>query len=161
MSGGGDRTDIISAALLGVATLASAWCAYQSGLWGGEQTRNLAKTSALHIEALRQASEAETLQLVDVNTFLSYVEKDATGQRKVAANEANGYGDLFVLHTVMFSMALFFLGTSSAARRRGFQRMMLLLGALLLVLSTISMARLPRAPSAPRRSDLQKARANP
>lgn len=213
-----DRTDLISAALLGLATLASAWCAYQSGLWGGEQTRNLARTSALHFEALRQISEAETLQLVDVSTFLSYVEKDAGGDRTLAeyfrqharpefraaleswiaeresghepralpfkspryrlepaslaaqlneqanaantaANEANGHGDLFVLHTVMFAMALFFLGTSSAAQRRTFQRTMLLLGTLVLVLATISMARLPRAPSAPHRSDLQKAQA--
>jgi hypothetical protein len=67
-----------------------------------------------------------------------------------AANEANGRSDLFVLHTVMFAVGLFFLGMSSSVHRRAVGRVMLLLGALVVILSTISMARLPRAPSAPR-----------
>ena len=35
-----------------------------------------------------------------------------------AANEANDHGDLFVLHTVLFASALFFLGSASSASRR-------------------------------------------
>ena len=77
----------------------------------------------------------------------------------MAANKATEYADLFVLHTVMFAVALFFLGTASVAYFRAVGMAMSLLGAAVVVLSTLSMARLPRAPSGPRRSNLQEARA--
>jgi hypothetical protein len=35
----GDSAEIVSAALLAAATVASAWCGYQAALWNGEQTR--------------------------------------------------------------------------------------------------------------------------
>ena len=78
----------------------------------------------------------------------------------MAANKATEYADFFVLHTVMFAVALFFLGTASVAYFRAVGMVDVVLGAVVVVLSTLSMARLPRAPSGPRRSDLREARAN-
>lgn len=212
-----EKVELAAAVLLAVATVASAWCSYQSALWGGEQTASLAQADALHFRALELTGEAQSLQLVDVGVFLNYVAKEASGERKVAdyfrrgarpgfrpaleswiaeraagreprelpfksplykvepaakaaeanhqaeaatnaANEANGRSDLFVLHTVMFAMALFFLGTASAVDSRTTKRVMLLLGGLVVILSVISVARLPRASSAPRRSDLKEAK---
>jgi hypothetical protein len=75
-----------------------------------------------------------------------------------SANAANDHSDLFVLHTVLFATALFFLGSSASARRRGLRRIMMGVGALVLILSVISMVRLPRAPTAPRAVDLRAGR---
>jgi hypothetical protein len=53
--------------------------------------------------------------------------------------------DVYVLHTVMFAMALFFLGATSQTRRRPVQRVMLAFGGIIFVVTTASMLRLPRA----------------
>jgi hypothetical protein len=85
---------------------------------------------------------------------------DEANAATMAANKATEYGDLFVLHTVMFSVALFFLGIASVAYFRAVGSAMSVLGAVVVILSTLSMARLRRAPSAPHRSALQEARAS-
>jgi hypothetical protein len=54
--------------------------------------------------------------------------------------------DAYLLHTVLFALSLFLLGATTQARRRSMQRATLILGALAFTLTTISMARLPRAP---------------
>ena len=203
--------ELLSTGLLGAATLASAWCAYQAALWSGEQTRRLTEAAAAHFQSLRSTSEWHVLTSIDVSTFLSYLHDDVRGDRRMAdytreharpefrpaledwiaerqagreppelpfhslryrpgaavaaaalndqanaatmaANRANEHADLFVLHTVMFAIALFFLGTASVAHFRAVRWAMSGLGAVAVILSTLSMARLPRARSAPRRS---------
>jgi hypothetical protein len=212
-----DATEIVTAGLLAAATVASAWCAYQAALWGGEQTRKLATANSEHFESLEKTSDADVAVIVDVTTFINILESEARGDRRMAdtiatharpafrptlehwlgerragrepadlpfhppgytlaareaakeleqkadqatqtANTANSYSDLFVLHTVLFAMAMFFLGSSSAARSRGVRRAMMVLGALILVLTVISMASLPRAPGAPSRAEMRAAR---
>jgi hypothetical protein len=202
----GEGIGIASAVLLAAATVGSAWCAYQATLWGGEQIRSLAGANTAHFESLRKTASANVSVLIDVSTFLSYMQNKARGDDKLAefirtharkefrpileawiaeqkpgveptdlpfkppryqvtdtraaevleqqaaqgierSNNANANGDLFVLHTVMFALALFFLGATSAARRLALRRIMLGLGGLVFTLSMISMARLPRAPS--------------
>jgi hypothetical protein len=199
-----DGAELASGLLLAVATAASAWCAFQSTLWNGEQIRALAAASTAHVQSLRHSNAANTEVMVDVATFLQLVQNEADGDRKVAgyllkharpefrpalaewqravasgdeaaplpfkspkyrlaavaeadelearaahaiqvSNYANSKSDLFVLHTVLFALALFFLGTSGQPRARLVQRLMLGAGALLLMLSCISMLRLPRA----------------
>jgi hypothetical protein len=61
------------------------------------------------------------------------------------ANAANQSSDGYVLHTVLFALSLFFLGGTSQMRRQGPRRAMLILGSLVLLVTVISMARLPRA----------------
>jgi hypothetical protein len=212
-----DATEVVTAVLLAVATVASAWCAYQAALWSGDQTRDLAKANNAHFRSLRASNDASVALLIDVTTFINYVESEARGEQKTgdyivaharqefrpvlerwiaerrrggdaidppfkppryklaglekanelageadaatqAANEANERSDLFVLHTVLFAIALFFLGSSSAARHRGVRRAMMVAGALMLVLSVISMARLPRASRGSDRANLESAR---
>ena len=74
---------------------------------------------------------------------------DAANAATIAANDANANADLFVLHTVMFAIALFFLGTASVVHFRAMRWAMSVLGAVAVVLSTLSMTRLPRAPRLP------------
>jgi hypothetical protein len=71
---------------------------------------------------------------------------DAQAAHEIAeANAANAHGDLYVLHTVMFALALFFLGGVSQVRGRGVRNAALAFGAFICVAAAISAARLPRA----------------
>lgn len=73
---------------------------------------------------------------------------DAQAASNIAvANVANGTGDSYVLHTVLFALSLFFFGGTSEARRSGMRRAMLTLGTLVFLLTAVSMIRLPRAGS--------------
>lgn len=71
---------------------------------------------------------------------------DDQSQADIAeSNGANKNSDGYVLHTVLFALSLFFLGGTSQLRRSGPRRAMLVLGSVVLVLTVISMSRLPRA----------------
>lgn len=200
-----DAIEIASGLLMAAATAASAWCAFQSTLWNGEQLRSMARAGTQHVLSLRQSTAANTDVIVDVNTFLQFVQADTTANKKAAdyllkharpefrpalnewvaqvraGNEsaplpfkspqyriaalveadkletqaahaiqfssyANGKSDLFVLHTVLFALALFFVGTAGQPRTRLMRGVLLGLGTALLTLTVISMLRLPRAP---------------
>jgi len=65
-----------------------------------------------------------------------------------SAHAANGNSDAYVLHTVLFALSLFFLGATSETRRRGMRRAMLALGGVVVLLTVISVSRLPRAHAA-------------
>jgi hypothetical protein len=74
------------------------------------------------------------------------LELDAQAEAEIAhAGTANSHNDAYVLHTVLFALSFFFLGTTSQARRQGTRRVMLVFGTLVFTLSVISLARLPRA----------------
>jgi hypothetical protein len=200
-----DIVGVVSGILLALATTASAWCAYQSSLWSGEQTRALAGANAAQFEAVRDVNAATKDVIVDVTTFLDYLHDVARGDHKVAgylrrharpefrpalerwiaatdsgridgplpftssdyrvgamkradalqaraaeltatANHANETSDRFVLHTVLFALALFFLGTSAQALNRIVRRATLGFGAVVLVVGLISASRVQRAP---------------
>ncbi len=201
-----DAIEGISWALLAAATVGSAWCAYQSSLWSGEQTRTLARASVAQFESSRLTTVANRNMTVDAATFVDYVSAELHHDAKVAgflrsharpefkpaldawiadeaagrsiapnpfqypqyklsdqekakaldaraavdigkANEANGYSDSYVMHTVIFALALFFLGATSETRRGGIRKAVLIFGALLFFLTVLSVARLPRQPS--------------
>lgn len=64
--------EVIAAALLGVATLASAWSGYQSSLWGGIQTFRLAEAEAIGRKAGGKAIYATQLRAIDAVLFERY-----------------------------------------------------------------------------------------
>jgi hypothetical protein len=61
------------------------------------------------------------------------------------ANAANQHSDGYVLHTVLFALSLFFLSGTSQLQRRGARHTMLVLGSVLVLLTLVSVSRLPRA----------------
>jgi hypothetical protein len=71
-----ERQEIVAGILLGVATVASTWCAYQATLWNGEQTRALARANERQFESMRGSMSANRETLVDVMTFLSYMQAE-------------------------------------------------------------------------------------
>jgi hypothetical protein len=71
-----ERLEIVAGILLGIATVASTWCAYQATLWSGEQTRTLASANARQFESMRGTMAASRETIVDVMTFLSYMQAE-------------------------------------------------------------------------------------
>jgi hypothetical protein len=65
--------EVIAAALLGLATLASAWSAYQSSLWDGIQTFRLAEANIVGTQAGDKDLYTNQLRGIDAMIFERYV----------------------------------------------------------------------------------------
>jgi len=65
--------EIISAFLLSFATVASAWCAYQSSRWNGVQTISFFEANNVRSESIRKSNEAFQLAAIDVGMFTEFV----------------------------------------------------------------------------------------
>ena len=65
--------ELIVAAILGLATLGSAWSAYQSALWGNIQSFRLAEATAAGSRAAEKAVHANQLRGVDLLLFEVYL----------------------------------------------------------------------------------------
>ena len=63
------HTEIIAAILLSIATVATAWCAYQSSRWNGEQSTLFAEASSVRSESDREFNLAIQLQIIDTEMF--------------------------------------------------------------------------------------------
>ncbi|HVX96449.1 MAG TPA: hypothetical protein VHK47_16160 [Polyangia bacterium] len=201
--------EVISSVLLALAAVASAWCAYQSALWNGEQLERLGEASNSQFESTSKLAIVNRNFTIDVVMFMNYVIADVHGDAKVAQflrsnvrpelapaleawlqdvaagkpdppnpflrpqyhplgndDAARLAGDaaaklaagraaivnsaLFMLHTVMISMALFFLGETNIVHRLPAKLSMLILGGAALAASVLSVRRVPRLKPPPR-----------
>jgi hypothetical protein len=79
-----DRSDVFAAILLALATILSAWGAYQATRWSGEQADAYAESAALRAEAGKHDRRANALQQVDVETFLDWVQARTTGNDQLS-----------------------------------------------------------------------------
>lgn len=76
--------EVVSACLLGLATVGSAWCAYQASQWN-ERSAEEARISALdRVEGTRQHSLAATTVSYDTNVITAYADAVATEQTELA-----------------------------------------------------------------------------
>jgi len=64
--------EIISAVLISLATVVSAWCAYQSALWAGEEMRSFNLANEARTESVRMSNRALQLTTIDVNLFTEF-----------------------------------------------------------------------------------------
>ena len=71
--------EIGCAIVLSLATVASAWCAYQSALWGGVQTFRLAAVSKAGREIAVQSLAALQRRGMDATMFMNYLEAHGHG----------------------------------------------------------------------------------
>jgi uncharacterized membrane protein YgdD (TMEM256/DUF423 family) len=78
------RIDIVSTVLLSVATLATAWAAYQSSRWHSEQAKLQAKATATRIESTRSQDVADREAQVDVALFFQWVDAHSQGDSQLA-----------------------------------------------------------------------------
>jgi hypothetical protein len=65
--------EILSAAILALATIATAWCAYQSARWSGLMTISFAKSNTARTQSTKALTAGGQLIQVDVGLFLEYV----------------------------------------------------------------------------------------
>jgi hypothetical protein len=65
--------EILSAAILALATIATAWCAYQSARWSGLMTISFAKSNTARAQSTKIQTAGGQLIQVDVGLFLEYV----------------------------------------------------------------------------------------
>lgn len=199
-----ERLELVATVLLGVATLASAWCTYQSELWNSEQLEKMANANLAQTESLRATEVANRNAILDAATFANLVQAEARGDERAVrflgarvrpafkpileawvargtkqgpppgtpfddpayraqadaeiarlrdqarallqtANVANANSDRFVMRTVLFTLSLFFLGIAGQLNGRLSRRLALIFGAVVLVLTLLTLVRLPRA----------------
>lgn len=84
----GDRrkrwVEITCAFVLAFATMGSAWCAYQSTLWGGVQTFRIAAAGKAGQKGTQQELAAFQIRAVDVQLALAYLEARGRSDEKSA-----------------------------------------------------------------------------
>ena len=78
------RLEIIATVLLSLATLATAWSAYQSRQWTGEQATGYSKGTAARIHANRAAGLANRNAQIDVATFIQWLDANSKRDTKLA-----------------------------------------------------------------------------
>jgi hypothetical protein len=70
--------ELVATALLAMATVLTAWSAFQSTKWSGTQAIHFARAGALRTESAKDASRANSQTIVDVDTFIAWASALAT-----------------------------------------------------------------------------------
>ncbi len=79
------RLELVSTVLLALATVATAWAAYQSRQWTGEQAQGYSRATAARIEVNRVSAVANREAQVDVATFIAWVDARAQNESELTA----------------------------------------------------------------------------
>ena len=66
-------TEIVSAIMLGLVAMATAWSGYQSARWGGVQSTKYSQASALRVESTRASAQAGQQTQIDVALFSNWL----------------------------------------------------------------------------------------
>ena len=74
--------ELAATALLALATVGTAWSAYQAREWTGEQAQGYSHATAARIAVNRESALASRQVQIDVATFIQWV--DARAQRRTA-----------------------------------------------------------------------------
>jgi hypothetical protein len=74
----------ISAGLLALVTLATAWCGYQASQWNGEQSISFGKANAARVESTRQENAGNMRRSIHVGLFVEYASAVSSGNEKLA-----------------------------------------------------------------------------
>jgi hypothetical protein len=76
--------EIISAVVISLATVVSAWCAYQSARWAGVAKTNYALANAARTESVRMYNRSLQLTSIDVNLFTEFLAAYSNGNDELA-----------------------------------------------------------------------------
>ncbi|MGI9252364.1 MAG: hypothetical protein ACR2J8_01350, partial [Thermomicrobiales bacterium] len=74
----------IAVVILAIATVASAWCGFQSGRWNGEQARAYEQSSQFRVDAARADALTEETRTVDLVIYSNFLNADAQGDPELA-----------------------------------------------------------------------------
>jgi hypothetical protein len=78
------RLELVSTVLLALATVATAWSAYQSRQWTGEQAQGTSRATASRIAENRAAALANRQVQIDVATFIQWLDARQAGNTRLA-----------------------------------------------------------------------------
>jgi len=78
------RIETWSVILISIATVATAWSAYQAHRWGGVQAVNFGLANTNRTESVRASNLAAQQTAVDVNVFTDWVAAKAAGDQRLA-----------------------------------------------------------------------------
>jgi hypothetical protein len=78
------RIDVLATVLLALAAVATAWATYQAAHWRSEQALAGNRSTAARVEANRAAGLANRRILVDVETYMQWVDAYSAGNSKLA-----------------------------------------------------------------------------
>jgi hypothetical protein len=76
--------EIVATVLLAVATVGSAWCAYQSARWSGVQSVSFSQAASTRTESVKAFNRATTEVNIDVTVFTQYAYAFADEQLELA-----------------------------------------------------------------------------
>jgi hypothetical protein len=79
------RLELAATLLLAMAAVATAWAAYQSARWHGQQARSQSASIAARVESTRAANVANRQTQIDVALFTQWVDAYARDETKLAA----------------------------------------------------------------------------
>lgn len=80
-----DIIEIIEAVLLSLATIVTAWSAYQAALWDGEQSALYTEASAARAEGNRLSGLADTQLSVDLSEYETWLAAETEGDSQLAS----------------------------------------------------------------------------
>jgi hypothetical protein len=81
---GRDRVELVATVRLSVATVATAWSAYQANRWNGEQAKATSRANAARIESTRASGVANRQIQIDVALFTQFIDAFAQEQTELA-----------------------------------------------------------------------------
>jgi hypothetical protein len=79
-----DWMEIVAAVLLALATIASAWSAYQAARWGGYEAKKFAAATANRVESTKAADLADQETSVDRELWVEWVKAYGAGNTQLA-----------------------------------------------------------------------------
>ena len=79
------RLELFATVLLALATVATAWAAYQARQWTGEQSQGYSHATAVRIAVNRNSSLANRQVQIDVATFIQWIDAREQGRNRLAA----------------------------------------------------------------------------
>jgi hypothetical protein len=83
------RIEMIAAVLLSIATVVTAWSAYQATRWSGVQAESYVTASARRTESVRASDRANGQTIVDVDIYLDWLDAVRIGNDALADDLEN------------------------------------------------------------------------
>lgn len=73
MFGASDRIELVATIVLAIATILTAWSAFQAGKWSGKQSINFSEAGAARTESTRFDTEGGQLAQIDIAMYIDWV----------------------------------------------------------------------------------------
>jgi hypothetical protein len=89
--------ELVSACLLALATMGTAWSSYQSNSWGGAQANAFASANSARSASVREATIAGQLAQADLAALIEWLNAAANGERERQAFYEQRFRDEFRL----------------------------------------------------------------